>query len=134
MLFIHFLRQEQIDIGHGDLFKRPPSLKQLNEEWAHRTAAAFNRSRRKTSVFFHEASEFGQHLVVDRYRFGWNLETVEKGQPSSRLCHEVFPRTFGMPAFRPRPVVTRSSACRFFDLQKHDCVVGPLGQSQILCD
>src|SRR6267142_1006845 len=132
MFFIHLLRQERIDIRDGDRLKRPPSVKQQNKEWAHRTAASYNRSRRKTSVFFHEASEFGQHPVVDGYRVGWGLETVEKGQPSGRLCHEVFPRRLGMRAFERRPTVTRPSACRFSDFRKADCVVGPVGQSQIL--
>jgi hypothetical protein len=100
VLFIHFLRQQRIDIGHGDLFKRPPSVKQLNKEWPHRTAAAFNRSRRETSIFFHEGSEFGQHLVVDSRHFGWSLETVEKGQPFRRLCYEVLSRPLGVRAFR----------------------------------
>ncbi len=106
MLFINFLRQERIDIRDPDRLKRPPSVKQLNKEWPHRTAAAYNRTLRKTSVFFHKASEFGQHLVIDSRRFGWSLETVEKGQPFSRLCYEVFSRPLGIRAFRPRPVVT----------------------------
>src|SRR5437016_3130521 len=101
MLFIHFLCQERIDIRDGDCLKRPPSVKQLNKEWPHRTAAAFNCSRRKTAVFFHKASEFTQHLVVNGYRFGCNLETIEKGQPVSRRCHEVFSRPLGMRPFRP---------------------------------
>src|SRR6266849_29612 len=83
-----------------------------------------------------DAFEFllGQHPVVDRYRFGWSLETIETRQRSSRLCHEVFPRPLGMRALRQRPVVTRPSACRSFDLRKGDCVAGLLGQSQVVCD
>jgi len=100
MLFIHFLREERIDIRDGDRLKRAPSVKQLNKEWPHRTAAAFNCSRRQTSIFFHEGSEFGQHLVIDRYRFGWSLETVKKGQPFSGLCCEVFSRPLGLRALR----------------------------------
>src|SRR6266404_1902997 len=99
MLFIHFLRQERIDIRDGDRFKRPLSVEQSIEEWPHRTAAAFHCSWGKTSVLFHKAAEFGQHPAADRYRFGRSLETVEKGQPSSRLCHEVFPRPLRMRAF-----------------------------------
>src|SRR6266478_8255132 len=81
MLFIHFLRQERIDIRDGDRFKRPLSFKQSIEEWPHRTTVTFNRGRGKTSVFFHKASEFTQHPAADRYRFGYSLETVEKGEP-----------------------------------------------------
>src|SRR6266404_9552392 len=100
MLFIHFLREERIDIRDGDRLKRAPSVKQLNKEWPHRTAAAFNCSRRQSSIFFHEGSEFGQDLVVDSRHFGWSLETVEKGQPFRRLCYEVFSRPLGVRAFR----------------------------------
>src|SRR5439155_2805438 len=109
MLFIHFVRQERIDIRDGDRLKSAPSLKQLNKEWAQGTAAAFDRSRRKISVFFHKSSEFGQHLVTDRYQFGCSLETVEKGQPFSRRCYEVVPRPLGMGALSRRPVVIRPS-------------------------
>src|SRR5207244_7472182 len=57
MLFIHFLCQERIDTRYGDRFQRPPSVKQLNKERPHRTAAALDRSWRKISVFFHKSSD-----------------------------------------------------------------------------
>src|SRR6266478_3372243 len=118
MLFIHFLRQKRIDIRDGDRFKRPLSFKQSIEEWPHRTTVTFNRGRGKTSVFFHKTSEFTQHPAADRNRFGYSLETVEKGEPPSALCYEVFPRPLGMRAFRQTPVVPRPSPCRFFNLHK----------------
>src|SRR6266436_4419191 len=113
MLFIHFLRQERIDIRDGDRFKRPLSFKQSVEEWPHRTTVIFNRCRGKTSVFFHKASEFTQHPAADRYRFGYSLETVEKGEQASTLCDEVFPQPLGMRAFRRRPVVPRHRLAAF---------------------
>src|SRR5204862_612855 len=123
MLFIHFLRQERIDIRDGDRFKRPLSFKQSIEEWPHRTTAAFHCSWGKTSVFFHKAAEFGQHPAADRYRFGYSLETVEKGEPPSLLCYEVLPRPVGMRPFRRRPVVPRPTATPFCYPHNSDCVV-----------
>jgi hypothetical protein len=79
MLFVHLLRQQRIDICDGDHFKRPPFAKQSIEEWPHGTAAVFNGGCREASLSFHKASESRQHLVIDLHRFGWNLETVEKG-------------------------------------------------------
>jgi hypothetical protein len=99
MLFIHFLRQERIDIRDGDRLKSALSVKQLNKEWPHRTAAAFNCSRRQTSIFFHEGSEFGQHLVIDSCRFGRAWRRLRKVSHSAacamkysrdRLACELF--------------------------------------------
>src|SRR5215469_16522861 len=75
-----------------NVISRPSSVKQLNKEWPHRTAAVYNRSLRKTAVVFHKASEVSQHPVVDCYGFGFSLETVEKSQPSNRQGYEECPR------------------------------------------